>query len=132
MWPRRMRIELPRHQVHAHRDVPFHKVKFIDFLLSEVNDDLWRYRKERTIVRTRDRITRDRMTLTTGAGIPFLAPELNLLHKSQNTAIPPNPRPQDNADFDKVYEQMDAERRAWLRCALTATAPSHEWIEKLR
>jgi GrpB-like predicted nucleotidyltransferase (UPF0157 family) len=39
-WPPHMRLELPRHQAHAHRGE-----QFIDFLLTDL-DDVWRYRRE--------------------------------------------------------------------------------------
>jgi hypothetical protein len=36
----RMQLELPRHQVHAHRDGAF-----IDILLSDIAHGVWRYRR---------------------------------------------------------------------------------------
>jgi hypothetical protein len=118
-WPLHMRLELPRHQVHAHRDGAF-----IDFLLADVEPGVWRYRREPTIVRAVDR-----MSLRTEAGIPFLAPEIVLLFKSKNTSN--QERRKDEADFERVHARLEPERRAWLRWALIATNSTHSWIERL-
>jgi GrpB-like predicted nucleotidyltransferase (UPF0157 family) len=118
-WPRHMRLELPRHQVHAHRDEAF-----IDFLLTDLSGGLWHYRRAPGIFRTLDRAAR-----RTEAGLPYLAPEVPLLFKSKNTSG--RPRPGDQADFERVYRSLGAEQRAWLRWALTATEAGHEWIALL-
>jgi GrpB-like predicted nucleotidyltransferase (UPF0157 family) len=118
-WPSHMRLELPRHQVHAHRDGAF-----IDLLLADVEPGVWRYRREPTIIRAVDR-----MSLRTEAGIPFLAPELVLLFKSKNTSD--RQRRKDEADFERVHPRLEPERRAWLRWALMATNSTHPWLERL-
>jgi hypothetical protein len=118
-WPLHMRLELPRHQVHAHRDGAF-----IDFLLSDIEAGVWRYRRDPTIIQTIERAS-----LATDAGIPFLAPELVLLFKSKNTSD--QERDKDQADFEKVQPHLEPERRAWLRWALLATDPTHPWLAQL-
>ena len=117
-WPPHMQLEFPRHQVHAHRET-----EFIDILLTDM-DGVWKYRREPSIVRSLDKIS-----LRTDSGIPHLAPELVLLFKSKNTSN--QERTKDQADFERVLPQLDAERRAWLRWALIATSPDHIWIEQL-
>ena len=117
-WPPHMTLELPRHQVHAHRDG-----ELIDILLGDFEHDLWRYRRNPAIVRT---IERAGLQYN---GLPYLAPELVLLFKSQNTSD--RPRPQDQIDFDQVCAHLEPERRAWLRWALLASAPAHPWIAQL-
>jgi GrpB-like predicted nucleotidyltransferase (UPF0157 family) len=117
-WPPHMRLELPRHQVHAHRGE-----EFIDFLLTDM-DGVWKYRREPSIVRSLEVIS-----LRTESGIPYLAPELVLLFKSKNTSN--QERTKDEADFEKALPHLDAERRAWLRWALIVTSPDHNWIQKL-
>jgi hypothetical protein len=117
-WPPHMTLELPRHQVHAHRDG-----EFIDVLLTDIDHDVWRYRRSPAIVRSVERISLNHHDL------PYLAPELILLFKSKNTSD--KPRPQDQADFEGVCAQLDPERRAWLRWALLASDPAHPWIEQL-
>jgi hypothetical protein len=120
-WPPHMRLELPRHQVHAHRGEAF-----IDFLLTDLSGGVWRFRRQPEVVRAMDKAAR-----RTAAGLPYLAPELALLFKSRNTSRPPRPRPQDQADFDRTRPHLDAEQRAWLRWALVATQPEHPWIAEL-
>jgi GrpB-like predicted nucleotidyltransferase (UPF0157 family) len=117
-WPPHMRLELPRHQVHAHRED-----EFIDFLLTDIQE-VWRYRREPLVIRTLER-----MSLRSASGIPYLAPELALLFKSRNTSN--HDRPKDQADFERALPRLEPERRAWLRWALVATAPDHPWINQL-
>ncbi len=117
-WPAHMRLELPRHQVHAHRNT-----QFIDLLLTDMQDT-WRYRREPVILRSRER-----MSLTSASGIPYLAPELVLLFKSKNTSN--HERAKDQSDFERALPHLEAERRAWLYWALTAVSPDHPWIKQL-
>jgi hypothetical protein len=118
IWPPHMQLQLPRHQVHAHREN-----EFIDFLLADM-DGVWRYRREPLVLRSTER-----MSLTTDSGIPFLAPELALLFKSKNTSN--QERPKDQLDFEKILAHLEPERRAWLHWALVATSPDHPWIQQL-
>jgi len=117
-WPPHMRLELPRHQVHAHRGDDF-----IDILLTDM-DNVWRYRREPSILRSKEK-----MSLMSENGIPYLAPELVLLFKSRNTSN--HERAKDQTDFEKALPHLDPERRAWLSWALTATSPDHAWIRYL-
>ncbi|MGH2543897.1 MAG: GrpB family protein, partial [Ardenticatenaceae bacterium] len=118
-WPSRMILHLPRHQVHAHREGAF-----IDFLLTDIAQGVWQFRRDPAILRRTER-----MALSTGEGILFLAPELVLLFKSKNTSG--KERGKDQEDFEKVHTKLEPERRVWLRWALTATDPAHPWIEQL-
>ena len=117
-WPPHMQLQLPRHQVHAHREGDF-----IDFLLTDM-EGVWRYRRGPTVLRSLER-----MGMTNDSGIPYLAPELALLFKSKNTSN--KDRPKDQLDFEKVLPHLEAERRAWLYWALVATSPDHPWIKQL-
>jgi len=117
-WLPHMRLEFPRHQVHAHRDG-----SFIDFLLTDM-DDIWRYRREPSIIRSKER-----MSLKSAGGVPYLAPELVLLFKSKNTGN--HERLKDQTDFEKALPHLELERRAWLYWALVATSPDHAWIQQL-
>lgn len=118
-WPPHMRIELPRHQVHAHRENDF-----IDILLTDFDGGFWRYRRDPIVARAVERAFRQ-----TDNGLRYLAPELVLLFKSKNTGT--HDRPKDQQDFDAVVAQLDDEARAWLRWALVATEPSHAWLQSL-
>ena len=118
-WPPHMRLELPRHQVHAHR-----QGAFIDFVLTDMDDRIWRYRRNPAAIRAIDRAG-----LRTEAGVAYLAPELVLLFKSKTTSG--QERAKDQADFEKIFPHLEPERRAWLRWALVAIDPEHPWIERL-
>jgi GrpB-like predicted nucleotidyltransferase (UPF0157 family) len=118
-WPPHMRLEPPRHQAHAHR-----RGAFIDFLLTDQEGGVWRYRRDPAIVRDLSRLG-----LQADDGIPFLAPELVLLFKSKNTSG--RERAKDQVDFEAVCARLEPERRAWLRWALLAAEPSHPWLERL-
>jgi GrpB-like predicted nucleotidyltransferase (UPF0157 family) len=117
-WPMHMRLEPPRHQIHALRDGAF-----IDLLLTDL-EGAWHYRREPTIIRDLSRIG-----LCSADGISYLAPELVLLFKSINTSG--RERNNDQRDFEGAYMSLEPERRAWLRWAVTAADPSHPWIERL-
>ena len=117
-WPPHMRLELPRHQVHAYRGDDF-----IDFLLTDI-DEVWRYRREPLVLRSIEK-----MSLQSASGIRYLAPELALLFKSKNTGT--HERPKDQVDFERILPNLEPERRAWLRWALVATTPEHPWISQL-
>jgi GrpB-like predicted nucleotidyltransferase (UPF0157 family) len=118
-WPVAMRLELPRHQVHAHREGAF-----IDFLLTDMDHGVWRYRREPTIIQTVERLG-----LQTESGVPFLAPEIVLLFKSVNTGH--KERSKDESDFQRVALILPPERRTWLRWALLALNPDHPWLVQL-
>ncbi len=120
-WPPHMRLEHPRIQAHAHR-----AGEFIDFLLSDIGNGIWHYRRDPVVIRGVER-----MSLRTADGVPFLAPELVLLFKSKNTSASGRERPKDQGDFEKVRDALEPERRAWLRWALLRTDPAHPWIAEL-
>jgi hypothetical protein len=114
-----MRLEPPRHQAHALR-----ADALIDFLFGEIQDGIWRFRRNPAVVRTIEQ-----MSLTTSAGIRYLAPEIVLLFKSgpQKDQL----RSKDQADFENALPHLEPERRAWLRWAITVIDPDHPWIEQL-
>ncbi|MBO0793003.1 MAG: aminoglycoside adenylyltransferase, partial [Ktedonobacteraceae bacterium] len=61
----------------------------------------------------------------TSDGIPYLAPEIQLLYKSRGL------RSKDEADFDSTLLYLDQERRQWLAQALTIVHPGHPWLAQL-
>lgn len=118
-WPLHMYLELPHHQVHAHR-----AGAFIDILFTDIAHGVWRYRRDPSIVQATERIV-----LQTADGLSFLAPEVVLLFKSKNTGN--QDRFKDQTDFERVLPHLDATRRAWLRWALFVTTPQHPWLALL-
>ncbi|CAM3421367.1 Amino acid transporter [Stackebrandtia soli] len=62
------------------------------------------------------------ITLYTGDGLPFLAPEIVLLLKARDM------RPKDDADFTEIVPLLDRERLTWLRPRLSSPKrPDHPW-----
>jgi GrpB-like predicted nucleotidyltransferase (UPF0157 family) len=118
-WPAHMRLELPRHQVHAHRDGAF-----IDFMLTDMEGGVWRFRREPSVVRDASRIE-----LRSADGIPFIAPELALLFKCKTSGG--TERAKDQTDFEVVHTLLEPERRAWLHWALMAYDPTNAWLARL-
>ena len=57
--------------------------------------------------------------------MPFLAPEIVLLHKAKA------PTAKDDADFTAVLSYLGHDQRLWLRDALDLTAPGHRWASVL-
>jgi Aminoglycoside-2''-adenylyltransferase len=62
---------------------------------------------------------------TSSDGIPYLAPEIQLLYKAAN------PRPKDETDFTAVLPCLTQAQRHWLRDALTRTHGQHPWHHRL-
>ena len=60
---------------------------------------------------------------------PCLSRPCVLLFKSKNTSG--RERSKDQADFEKVRDALEPERRAWLRWALLLADPAHPWIAEL-
>jgi hypothetical protein len=58
-------------------------------------------------------------------GIPYLRPEVQLLHKA------PGLRGKDQADFDVCLPLLDPTPRDWLRAALSTAHPGHPWLRDL-
>lgn len=61
-----------------------------------------------------------------GAGVPYVAPEVQLLFKARE------PRPQDEEDFAVALLRLDAAARRWLGAALGIVSPDHPWLPRLR
>ncbi len=119
-WPAAMRLESPRHQAHCHKNG-----QMFDFLLSDIENGIWRYRKDPNIMRSMQSLVQKSLS-----GLPYLSPEATLVYKSKRN-IDGNLRPKDNEDFLAIQSYLGAESRAWLAWALTATSPDHPWITAL-
>lgn len=81
----------------------------------------WRYRRQPMIARPLIALE-----LTAAEGLPFLAPEVQILYKSRA------PRPKDDADFALVLPLLGAERAHWLLAALLDGDPEQRWVPRLR
>jgi hypothetical protein len=58
-------------------------------------------------------------------GIPYMAPEIQLLYKAKA------PRPQDEADFVRTFPHLNQASREFLVQALALVYPGHRWLLEL-
>jgi hypothetical protein len=112
-------LALPTHQARAVNPLPVSPEHF-EIFLNEGDGSQWQSRRhpglsrpiDETIVRSID-------------GIPYLAPEIQLLYKAKYH------REKDEHDFAAVLPAMNAEQRQWLRDALLRFHPDDGWLALL-
>jgi len=85
----------------------------LDLTIGEGADDHWIYRRDASV-----QVPWDTAILRTADGIPYLAPELQLLYKSAH------PRPKDDIDAAEVIPALDPRRRSFL---LDLLGDNHPW-----
>ncbi len=90
-----------------------------DVILMDVTSTRWTYKRDARISLPADEI------LWTREDIPYLRPEVQLLHKA------PGLRPKDQADFEACLPLLEPAPRAWLRSALGIAHPGHPWLAHL-
>lgn len=112
-------IELPHHAIWCRH--PTHQPDFVEFLLNEMDDHTYRFRRDLTITRPRHQAF-----IVSAVGIPILAPELALLYKATQPDRNYNTR-----DFLTCLPALDTERRTWLKTALTQLDNQHQWLNHL-
>jgi hypothetical protein len=88
----------------------------LELMLDEAENGHWIYRRQTQIQRPLAIAIR-----RNSQGIPYLAPEIQLLYKSQRA------RKQDHADFERIWPKLDQGGRDWLRDCLRKTEPAHPW-----
>lgn len=88
-----------------------------DLTVGSGTPDRWEYRRDTTIQRTWGAAL-----LEAPDGIPYLAPEIQLLFKSKD------PRPKDHEDARLVVPMLDAEERRFLSDRLPAGHPWHSLL----
>ncbi|HEY5107738.1 MAG TPA: hypothetical protein VII73_13375 [Caulobacteraceae bacterium] len=93
----------------------------VEILLEEARAGRWRYRRNRAVSLPLARFGR-----ISGAGVPFVAPEVALLFKSNRIDEDKN-----RADFEAALPAMDEAARAWLKAALRLADPENLWIGRL-
>jgi hypothetical protein len=93
----------------------------LELMLDESRDGRWIYRRYPGVQRSLAEMVR-----RSPAGIPYLAPEVQLLYKARSL------RARDQADFDRILPLMDSEARAWLGGSLTRSDPGHPWLPQLQ
>ncbi|GAA3136427.1 hypothetical protein JOF29_001222 [Kribbella aluminosa] len=94
----------------------------VRIILAASDGDDWVYHRGRGTIRK----SLDDITLTTSAGLPYLAPEIALLFKSRSD------RTKDTDDFHDVADLLDAPRRTWLHNHIAPRHPDHNWLAHLK
>ena len=89
-------------------------------MIADTDNDHWLFRRDARIFRPLSTIGR-----RTDDGIPYLAPEIQLLYKAKQ------PRPKDEADFARTLPYLDPESHQWLTQALALVHPGHPWLTRL-
>jgi hypothetical protein len=92
----------------------------LEVMLDDSDADGWVFRRQPAIRRPLSDVIR-----RTSEGLPYLAPEIQLLYKAKR------PRERDHADFSRTAPCLDLEARQWLFNALVLTHPGHQWISAL-
>ncbi len=160
-WREGERLELPVHEIHAHRESG--NPSRIEVLFNEASEGEWRFRKKLEITRPLSLAL-----MRSEAGILFLSPEIVLLYKARQLYRDAHPqgaihnrfgngtldrehtlqpwaavaedagqemydRHKDKAegDFNNVRGALDEERRSWLRQAIENCYPGHPWLDEL-
>jgi hypothetical protein len=91
-----------------------------ELMLAEAEDGRWLFRRDRRITRPLDLFGR-----RDAVGVPYVAPEVQLLFKSRD------PQPKDEADFAAARPFLDPAAGRWLADALSLHAPAHPWLPRL-
>ena len=93
----------------------------LQFMVIDTQENQWLFRRNAQIkgpLATMGHMTDD--------GIPYLAPEIQLLYKAKAL------RPKDEADFANVLPHLDQRSCRWLFQTLTIEHPHHPWLSQLK
>jgi hypothetical protein len=88
--------------------------------LNDSEGDCWVFRRDRRVSRPLGEVV-----LRTGEGLPYLAPEVQLLFKAKD------PRPKDERDLEAALPLLTQEQRSWLVQAISEAHPDHPWLLQL-
>jgi hypothetical protein len=86
--------------------------------VGEGSSEHWIYRRDPTV-----QVRWESAVLRTPDGVPYLAPDLQLMFKSKNM------RPKDDIDAEEVIPAFDDQQRDFLRRSLD---PAHPWRRLLQ
>lgn len=90
-------------------------------MIIDTEDDRWIYKRNKTIQRPINDIF-----LKTIDGIPYLGPEIQLLHKGGSSQI----REKDYSDFNTILPSLLPQEKAWLKSSLLLQFPEgHDWFK---
>jgi hypothetical protein len=110
-------LELARHQNNVWCRLAADGPWVLDVTIGEGSDENWIYRRDPSVL-----VPWDMAVLRTTDGIPYLAPELQLLYKSKGQ------RSKDEVDAAEVIPSLDARQRELLSRLLE---PDHPWRRQL-
>jgi hypothetical protein len=95
----------------------------LQLMLLDTQCDQWVFKRDRSIRGRLSDIGR-----RTPSGVPYLAPEVQLLYKAKTQTLE-----KDNADFQVALPMMDPQACTWLLRHLERRFPEGPgWIERLR
>ncbi len=89
-------------------------------MLGEFDEQFWYYKRDRSIHGPIAGLTID------VGGVPVIAPEIQLLYKSNRPQLPRNEH-----DFLHALPRLTTDQRRWLADALTRTDPGNPWLTHL-
>lgn len=92
-----------------------------ELLVNPHTDRRWEFKRDRALSRPLSEIGLDR------DGIPYIVPEIVLLHKATSGEI----TEQDTSDLAAVMDFMTRFQKHWLAQAITRFAPNHPWLAAL-
>ncbi len=92
----------------------------LDLLLQPVDGDTWVFKKDGRV-----RVPMAEAVLTTD-GIPYLAPQIALLHKAHLR------RPKDEFDLAATLPVLSEPARRWLGDVLELAQPGNPWLDRVR
>ncbi len=110
-------LEAAGHQNNVWCRLTDHGPWVLDVTIGEGSDERWIYRRDPSVS-----VPWDMAVLRTANGVPYLAPELQLLYKSKNM------RTKDEIDAAEVIPGLDAHQRGLLSRLLE---PDHPWQRRL-
>ena len=93
-----------------------------ELLFCSGNETSWKFKRDESI-----ELPLSDVGLTSNDGIPYLKPEVVLLHK----AVSRWQGDYAETDFERTLPHLDGQQRSWLKTNLTKVKPDHAWIAKL-
>lgn len=92
-------------------------------MIIDTEEKFWTYKRDQSIRRPLDEIY-----LKTVEGIPYLRPEIQLLHKAGSSQV----REKDFNDFQTMLPSLLPSEKAWLKSSLNRQFPEgHAWLKFL-
>lgn len=117
LWPGPVPLPIDVHDLWCRPDA--HSPWALQVMLLDAEADRWIFRRDHRIGGTFESLTRER------DGIPYLAPEAQLLFKSKGR------RPRDEADLIAALPSMNRRQIDWLVDALRLHDPTNPWIREI-